>query len=132
MLLLVVILLLAVGFLAYASCRIGTGFYLKCLCRNPKAGRRVALTFDDGVDPLRTPRVLEVLARHEIRATFFLIGERAEQHPELVKRLVAEGHLIGNHSYFHRGVLPPRYTAARRPWSELRVRKFAIFVRRSG
>ncbi len=60
-----------------------------------------ALTFDDGPDPETTPAVLEVLARHGAKATFFLIGTRAAQHPEIVARIVAEGHAIGNHSWDH-------------------------------
>jgi peptidoglycan/xylan/chitin deacetylase (PgdA/CDA1 family) len=59
----------------------------------------VALSFDDGPAPDHTPQVLEILGRHRARATFFLIGERAAVHPELVDRIRAEGHEVGNH-YF--------------------------------
>ncbi len=62
----------------------------------------VALSFDDGPHPEFTPQVLEILKRHEAKATFFLIGERALRHPELVTRIRAEGHEIGNH-YFKDG-----------------------------
>jgi cellulose synthase/poly-beta-1,6-N-acetylglucosamine synthase-like glycosyltransferase/peptidoglycan/xylan/chitin deacetylase (PgdA/CDA1 family)/spore germination protein YaaH len=62
---------------------------------------KVALTFDDGPDPVWTPRILEVLKAHGIKATFFLVGRNAEDHPELVRRIVAEGHEIGNHTYTH-------------------------------
>lgn len=61
----------------------------------------MALTFDDGPDPETTPRVLEALARHGMRATFFMVGERAARHPDLVARIAAEGHEIGNHSWDH-------------------------------
>lgn len=61
----------------------------------------VLLTFDDGPDPEKTPKILDILAKHNIKAVFFMVGNRAEQHPELVKRVVAEGHIIGNHSYAH-------------------------------
>lgn len=57
-----------------------------------------AITFDDGPDPRNTPQVLDILARHNVRATFFLVGEHARQHPELVERIRAEGHEIGNHT----------------------------------
>ena len=57
----------------------------------------VALTFDDGPHPVHTPRVLDILRRADARATFFLIGERAEAHPALVARIRAEGHEVGNH-----------------------------------
>lgn len=63
----------------------------------PAAGRRIALTLDDGPDPLVTPLVLDVLARHGARATFFLIGERAHTQPQLLRRIAAEGHELGNH-----------------------------------
>ena len=63
--------------------------------------KRIALTFDDGPDPDHTPRLLDVLARHGARATFFLVGERAARHADLVARLAAEGHEIGNHSWDH-------------------------------
>lgn len=61
----------------------------------------VWLTFDDGPDPRTTPDLLERLARHGVRAGFFLIGEKAQRHPELVRAIAAAGHLIGNHSQSH-------------------------------
>ena len=61
----------------------------------------IALTFDDGPDPVYTPRLLDILAAHRARATFFMIGARAERHLELVARAAAEGHAIGNHSWDH-------------------------------
>ncbi|MCS7173513.1 MAG: polysaccharide deacetylase family protein [Armatimonadetes bacterium] len=63
---------------------------------------QVALTFDDGPHPVYTPRILEVLAEHGAGATFFLIGRHAEENPELVRRIVAEGHTLGSHTYAHR------------------------------
>lgn len=62
---------------------------------------QVALTFDDGPDPKWTPRVLDILKANGITATFFLVGVNAEQYPGLVRRIVAEGHEIGNHTYYH-------------------------------
>jgi len=64
----------------------------------------VALTIDDGPDPEVTPAVLDLLAAHGVRATFFCIGERVERHPELARRIVREGHEIGNHTEHHRYV----------------------------
>jgi peptidoglycan/xylan/chitin deacetylase (PgdA/CDA1 family) len=69
--------------------------------RVPRAGRRLYLSFDDGPHPEFTPKVLDLLAAHGARASFFLVGARAERHPELVARIVADGHLLGNHSYDH-------------------------------
>lgn len=61
----------------------------------------VYLTFDDGPIPECTPHVLEILARYQIPATFFMVAENAERYPELVARVRAEGHAIGNHTYHH-------------------------------
>ncbi|MCE5172137.1 polysaccharide deacetylase family protein [Paenibacillus profundus] len=66
-----------------------------------QGSRQVALTFDDVPDNRATPLVLDILKEHNIRATFFLVGSRAKAHPELVQRIVREGHIIGNHSYNH-------------------------------
>nr|WP_083977744.1 bifunctional polysaccharide deacetylase/glycosyltransferase family 2 protein [Herbidospora sakaeratensis] len=64
-------------------------------------GRTVALTFDDGPDPVSTPRVLDVLAEHGAKATFFVVGSKVARHPDLARRIVAEGHELGNHGYSH-------------------------------
>ena len=73
--------------------------------------RIVALTYDDGPNPPDTDRLLDVLAKHDVKATFFMIGNRIEKHPETVNRVIAEGHHIGNHTYSHPvlGFLPPFY-----------------------
>ena len=62
---------------------------------------RVALTFDDGPDPRYTPPILDILKRHRSKATFFLMGENVALHPDLSRRIVEEGHLVGNHTYSH-------------------------------
>lgn len=63
--------------------------------------RVVSLTFDDGPHPPYTDRLLDVLAKHNVKATFFMIGNRIEKYPQTVHRVIAEGHQIGNHSYSH-------------------------------
>lgn len=60
-----------------------------------------ALTFDDGPDPEYTPRVLEVLARHNARGTFFMLGKRAAAHPQLVAQIAQAGHALANHTFDH-------------------------------
>jgi peptidoglycan/xylan/chitin deacetylase (PgdA/CDA1 family) len=65
-------------------------------------GDHVALTFDDGPDPVSTPAILDLLAANEVRATFFLIGERAARAPDVVQRMVDEGHELGVHGWRHR------------------------------
>lgn len=82
------------------------------LCRVPAAGTDVFLTFDDGPDPEATPRVLDTLAKAGAKATFFLIGEKAERHPALVERLRTEGHAIGNHTWRHEDA----WRTPRREW----------------
>ncbi len=61
----------------------------------------VALTFDDGPDPTYTPQVLDVLAELGVSATFFCVGDRVAEHPEVVRRMVAEGHVVGSHTATH-------------------------------
>ena len=71
------------------------------LCYVPTAEGELALTFDDGPDPSSTPMVLDALRCAGARATFFLVGNKVEKHPELALRLVHEGHELGAHSYDH-------------------------------
>jgi peptidoglycan-N-acetylglucosamine deacetylase len=74
-----------------------TGPIVRVITKKPVA----ALTFDDGPDPTYTPKVLEVLKTFNARSTFFMLGECGLKHPELVKRVAADGHAIGNHSWSH-------------------------------
>ena len=77
----------------------------------PPRPNQIALTFDDGPNPVATPRLLDVLARGNIRASFFLIGNFARREPRLTRRIAAEGHLIGNHTLNHRWL--PRLSSVR-------------------
>ncbi|HEY3445833.1 MAG TPA: polysaccharide deacetylase family protein [Myxococcales bacterium] len=61
----------------------------------------VSLTFDDGPHPVNTPRVLEILKKHDVKATFFVTGEGVLKQPDLIRRIVAEGHTLGNHTFTH-------------------------------
>ncbi len=76
--------------------------------------KKVALTFDDGPDAECTPLLLDGLAKRGVKATFFVIGAAAEQHPDIMKRMVEEGHLIGNHTYNHVDLKAMTQTAARK------------------
>src|SRR6187549_3409008 len=71
----------------------------------PLDDHEVVLTFDDGPWPPTTPRVLAALAHECVRATFFLIGKPASEHPALVRRIAAEGHTIGHHTWLHRSLM---------------------------
>ncbi len=87
--------LLAVVFDANSS------FWAPTVWRAPRPTNAVALTFDDGPDPEFTPRVLAILAEKNVAAAFFVVGRRAEAHPELVAETVRGGHIVGSHSYTH-------------------------------
>ncbi len=84
------------------------------LRRGPLEAKRLYLTFDDGPDPVWTPRVLDILAAAGARAAFFVVGMHARAHPDLLRRIAGQGHEIGNHTGTHRHpwTLPP--SAARR------------------
>ncbi|MEW9674041.1 polysaccharide deacetylase family protein [Ammoniphilus sp. 3BR4] len=69
--------------------------------RGEQGKERIALTFDDGPDLTYTPQILNILRESDVNATFFLIGERAEAHPHIVKQIIQEGHEVGIHSYKH-------------------------------
>ncbi|MST74325.1 polysaccharide deacetylase family protein [Roseburia sp. MUC/MUC-530-WT-4D] len=63
--------------------------------------KKVALTFDDGPNPIYTPELLDGLEKRNVKATFFLLGEAVEDYPDIAKRIYEDGHLIGNHTYDH-------------------------------
>ena len=90
--------------------------------------RIVALTFDDGPNPPYTERLLDVLAKHNVKATFFTIGRRIERHPETVRRVIAAGHQVGNHSYSHPllGFLPPSYVQRQIDRTDALLRQLGI------
>jgi peptidoglycan/xylan/chitin deacetylase (PgdA/CDA1 family) len=84
----------------YGAANIQSQFHLPAVCEGPTEKKSIALTFDDGPS-IHTSEVLDVLAKHALKGTFFCIGKNIELHPEIMKRLVAEGHSIGNHSSSH-------------------------------
>lgn len=63
--------------------------------------KTVYLTFDDGPDPVNTPKVLDILESNQVKATFFVLGHKAEKNPAIIKRIKDEGHALGNHTYSH-------------------------------
>jgi len=96
-----VALLLAPGLFVLPVFLPNSGFYAPVLSRWDGAGQRIWLTIDDGPSA-DTEALLALLASHQARATFFLVGERAAAQPALVRALVAAGHSLGNHSHSHR------------------------------
>lgn len=92
----------------------GFGAQADIVRRNLSVGDKVVLTFDDGPSMAFTPKILDILAEKGVKAVFFMVGMQVEKHPELAKRIVEEGHFVGNHTYGHITVpnTPPPQLAA--------------------
>ncbi len=91
----------------WGSAFICSGFYTNAICRDVNNnGKNVFITFDDSPEESETIRVLEVLKKHDVRATFFVIGEKAEKNIELIREIAKQGHVLGNHSYSHKNFFP--------------------------
>lgn len=89
------------------------GVQVDKVLRGPAGRREIALTFDDGPHPNYTPKLLQILGRSQVPATFFVVGERAEEYPDLIRAEAAAGDEIGNHTYDHVSLvkIPPGYVA---------------------
>ena len=93
---------LVFGLWFWWACTVPTSkFFRPALIRGPQEGKRIALTFDDGPASPFTEQTLAILRAHEVPATFFLCGKNVEGNPDLARRIVAEGHAVGNHTYSH-------------------------------
>jgi peptidoglycan/xylan/chitin deacetylase (PgdA/CDA1 family) len=101
-LLIIAALGLAFGLWFWWACAIPTStFFRPVLVRGPQQGKRISLTFDDGPAEQFTEQILDILRERHIPATFFVCGKNVEAHPDLLRRIVAEGHEVGNHTYSH-------------------------------
>lgn len=89
------------GFLALACSKIQWNFFVPAIHFGDSSTQKIALTFDDGPHPKYTPQVLDILKKHGVKATFFMIGKNIQQYPILSERIINEGHTIGNHSFTH-------------------------------
>lgn len=87
--------------LLIGSAKIGLNFFFKSLIRSDTTEKLIAISFDDGPHPEVTPKLLQVLEKYEAKATFFLIGENAQKYPQIVKDIIKNDHLTGNHSFSH-------------------------------
>jgi peptidoglycan/xylan/chitin deacetylase (PgdA/CDA1 family) len=99
-----VVVLALIGYLAFAVAGVlipQLEMFGDVVWRGPRSRRAVALTFDDGPNPATTSQVLELLERAGAHATFFVIGEKVERHPEVVRAIVSAGHDIGVHGFRH-------------------------------
>lgn len=95
------VIFLWIGINAFGSSRISSNYHVKAFCNNPlEKEKKIALTFDDGPS-IYTLEVLELLKKFNAKATFFCIGKNIETHPEIIEKVIEEGHLVGNHSYSH-------------------------------
>lgn len=102
-----------VTMVAVGSLHLQWQYHLPVLFRSPKKlDDRIAITFDDGPDPVFTPQVLKLLADHGAKATFFCIGQRAQEHPGLVSAIIDQGHTLGNHSFSHSNMFGFKSTGA--------------------
>lgn len=106
---------LVAGGYAYAAMWPGSRIFGRAMTAPRRAGE-LALTFDDGPNPVWTPKLLDALAVHDVKATFFMMGSRAQAQPKLVRQMMAAGHLIGNHSWSHPNLA---YTATHKIRQEL-------------
>lgn len=76
-------------------------FFLPVVSKGSSKKRTIAITFDDGPDPVSTPELLRLLSAHGMKAAFFVVGEKAARHPDLVKAILTQGHEVANHSLTH-------------------------------
>jgi len=88
-----------VGVLLWGTLNPRSGLFGEIQTRSNSDG--IWLTFDDGPDPVGTPMILDLLKEEGVKATFFVIGEKAHRHPELIRRIYEEGHEVGNHTWSH-------------------------------
>jgi peptidoglycan/xylan/chitin deacetylase (PgdA/CDA1 family) len=95
------VLVAAIAVFVWAIFCVNSSFWIETLWRSPQQPKAVALTFDDGPDLHFTPQVLDILAAKQVPATFFVVGERAKRHPDLLRRAHEMGHAIGNHTHTH-------------------------------
>jgi peptidoglycan/xylan/chitin deacetylase (PgdA/CDA1 family) len=98
---LIILLILFYGFFHPRSSIFG-----KAISEFNTSEKMIALTFDDGPNPISTPKVLSILKNEKVKATFFVVGKNAEKYPELLRTICKEGHGIGNHSYRHSWLFP--------------------------
>ena len=98
----VVALLVALYLLCYGGYSGPIDWVMRTVRHAPRDRQVVALTFDDGPDPIRTPALLDALAELDAPATFFVLGDVVDANADLVRRIAREGHELGNHTYCHR------------------------------
>lgn len=92
--------------LVYGASQISSQFFLSAHCKGDSGSKSVAISFDDGPAGQRSVEILKVLEKHGCKASFFLTGHRAKAQSDIVREMLKQGHLIGNHSYSHSNFFP--------------------------
>jgi peptidoglycan/xylan/chitin deacetylase (PgdA/CDA1 family) len=106
---------------AYQSMAPTGQWYGRAFTGLARGTKQLALTYDDGPNDPHTLRLLDVLARHDVHATFFLIGRYVQQRPDIVRRIAAAGHVVGNHTFNHPLLIFKRESEIRRELSDCRA-----------
>ncbi len=101
LLIIVAVMGAAFGLWFWWACTVPSSQFFPSLVRGPEEGNRVCLTFDDGPASPYTEQILDLLRERNVRATFFVCGKNVERSPDIARRMVAEGHALGNHTYSH-------------------------------
>lgn len=100
----VTVVIIFILLVTYGCFTISSGMFVKAVCKTGEKG--ILFTFDDGPDPETTPVILEALKKHDVKAMFFMTGEKAAKYPELLRKISDAGHVIGNHTFSHSNFFP--------------------------
>lgn len=100
----IVVVAIFILIVIYGVFTISSGMFVKAICKTGTKG--ILLTFDDGPDSQTTPRILEILKKHNVKAVFFITGRKSAENQELLRKISLEGHAIGNHTFSHSNLFP--------------------------
>ena len=104
--LIIIILIALLAILTIGASWIKSQLYVRSICKGDPERNMIAITFDDGPDSTNTPEILKILQKYDCKASFFVIGKKAENNEDIVRDTFNEGHTIGNHSYKHSNLFP--------------------------
>lgn len=123
----IILVLMLTGVVLQYSRSWQNGLFVKPLYKINTDEKIVALTFDDGPSEERTPALLDLLDKYDVRATFFMTGKNIEKYPEIAKKVYEQGHLVGNHSYDH-----PRLIFKSPSFIRKQITKTDVLIQSSG
>ena len=104
--LIIIVLIALLAILTIGASWIKSQLYVRSICKGDPERNMIAITFDDGPDTTNTPEILKILQKYDCKASFFVIGKKAENNEDIVMDTFTEGHTIGNHSYKHSNLFP--------------------------